>query len=51
MSRTKIKFLFHGDTEPIEFTVLTYIVQQWIKMKKPIQNLRKLGTVLDFKEF
>jgi len=50
MSKTWVKYLFHGDKNPIEFTLPTYIIDMWIKEKKPIKTLRTLGTVLDFKE-
>ena len=46
---TWIKMLFL-DGEIVEATFTTYVVNMWIQEKKPINNLRKMATMIDFKE-
>jgi hypothetical protein len=49
-SVTWIKYMFHFDKSIIEFTVPTYVIDQWIEEKTPINTLRRNGVVLEFRE-
>lgn len=50
-SYTEITYKFYDQEEPITFTILTYIVNMWIEERTPINTLRRLGYVINFREF
>jgi|TARA_R110000851_G_scaffold277801_1_gene430916 hypothetical protein len=47
---TWIKLQFH-DGDIVELNFPTYVIDMWIEEKKPIAMLRRIATVLDFKEY
>jgi hypothetical protein len=47
---TWVKLQFH-DGDIVEMDFPTYVVNMWIEEKVPLKALRKVATVLDFREY